>query len=168
LQGHLKVRPERGYAVEERNDLSQGAGNRYAGYTVYKDEDVEQQVQDLFDVLNHRVSEVPPVNWMVPFLLVCLQERDCHGHELAQNISNLGLEATHSEIMYGTLQHMENEGVLASEEDEFDRMLSSRTYSVTELGNVYLEYLANALMQYGEEVDLFLQIYSKQTTRSLN
>jgi DNA-binding PadR family transcriptional regulator len=63
---------------------------------------------------------------------------------------------------------MEKEGVLASEEDEFDRMLSRRKYSITELGNVYLEYLANALMRYGEEVDLFLQIYSKQNTRSLN
>ena len=154
--------------MEERDDLFQGAGNRYAGYTVYKDEDVEQQVQGLFAVLNHRVSEVPPVNWMVPFLLVCLQERDCHGHELAQNISNLGLEATPSEVMYGTLQHMEKEGVLVSEEDKVDRMLSRRRYSITELGNVYLEYLANALMQYGEEIDLFLQIYNKQTTRSLN
>jgi poly-beta-hydroxybutyrate-responsive repressor len=154
--------------VEERDDLFQGAGNRYAGYTVYKDEDVEQQVQGLFAVLNHRVSEVPSVNWMVPFLLVCLQERDCHGHELAQNISNLGLEATPSEVMYGTLQHMEKEGVLVSEEDKFDRTLSRRRYSITELGNVYLEYLANALMQYGEEVDLFLQTYNKQTTRSLN
>lgn len=154
--------------MKERDDLYQGAGNRYAGYTVYEDEDVEQQVQGLFDVLNHRVSEVSPVNWMVPFLLVCLQERDCHAHELAQNISNLGLEATHSEIMYGTLQHMEKEGVLVSEEDKFDRMLSRRNYSITELGNVYLEYLANALMQYGEEVNLFLQIYSKQTIRSLN
>ena len=154
--------------MEERDDLSQGAGNRCAGYTVYKDEDVEQQVQGLFDVLNHRVSEVPPVNWMVPFLLVCLQERDCHGHELAQNMNNLGLEATHSEVMYETLQHMEKEGVLVSEEDKFDRTLSRRKYSITELGNVYLEYLANALMQYGEEIDLFLQIYNKQTTRSLN
>ena len=152
--------------MEQRDDLSEAAGSRYAGYTVY--DDVEQQVQSLFGVVNHRLLEVPPVNWMVPFLLVCLQERDCHGHELAQNISNLGLEATPSEVMYGTLQHMEKEGVLVSEEDKFDRTLSRRRYSITELGDVYLESLANALMQYGEEVDLFLQIYNKRTTRGLN
>ena len=70
--------------------------------------------------------------------------------------------------MYGTLQHLEKEGVLVSEEDKFDRMLSRRKYSITELGDVYLESLANALMQYGEEVNLFLQIYGKQTIRSLN
>ena len=70
--------------------------------------------------------------------------------------------------MYRTLQHMEKEGVLVSEEDKFDRMLSRRQYSLTELGDVYLESLANALMQYREEVDLFLQIYNKQTTRGLN
>jgi DNA-binding PadR family transcriptional regulator len=63
---------------------------------------------------------------------------------------------------------MEKEGVLVSEEDKFDPMLSRRKYSITELGNVYLESLANALRQYGEEVDLFLQIYNKQTTRGLN
>ena len=152
--------------MEQRDDLSVVAGNRYAGYPVY--DDVEQQVQSLFGVVNHRVFEVPPVNWMVPFLLACLRKRDCHGHELGQNVNDLGLEATHSEIMYGALQHMEKEGVLVSEEDKFDPMLSRRKYSITELGNVYLESLANALMQYGEEVDLFLQIYNKQTTRSLN
>jgi poly-beta-hydroxybutyrate-responsive repressor len=152
--------------VEQGDDLSVVTGNRYAGYTVC--DDVEQQVQSFVGVVNQRVLEVPPVNWMVPFLLVCLQEKDCHGHELAQNMNNLGLEATHSEIMYGTLQHMEKEGVLVSEEDKFDPMLSRRKYSITELGNVYLEYLANALMQYGEEIDLFLQIYNEQTTRSLN
>jgi poly-beta-hydroxybutyrate-responsive repressor len=152
--------------VEQGDDLSVVTGNRYAGYTVC--DDVEQQVQSFVGVVNQRVLEVPPVNWMVPFLLVCLQEKDCHGHELAQNMNNLGLEATHSEIMYGTLQHMEKEGVLVSEEDKFDPMLSRHKYSITELGNVYLEYLANALMQYGEEIDLFLQIYNEQTTRSLN
>jgi DNA-binding PadR family transcriptional regulator len=97
-----------------------------------------------------------------------LRERDCHGYELAQNMSNLGLEATHSKIMYGTLQHMEKEGVLVSEEDKFDPMLSRRKYSITESGDVYLEYLANALMQYGEEIDLFLQIYNKYITRGFN
>jgi poly-beta-hydroxybutyrate-responsive repressor len=152
--------------VEQGDDLSVVTGNRYAGYTVC--DDVEQQVQSFVGVVSQRVLEVPPVNWMVPFLLVCLQERDCHGHELAQNMNNLGLEATHSEIMYGTLQHMEKEGVLVSEEDKFDPMLSRRKYSITELGNIYLEYLANALMQYGEEIDLFLQIYNERTTRSLN
>ena len=152
--------------MEQRDDLSVVAEHRYAGYTVC--DDVEQQVQSFVGVVNHGVLEVPPVNWMVPFLLVCLQERYCHGHELAQNMNNLGLEATHSEVMYGTLQHMEKDGVLVSEEDKFDRTLSRRKYSITELGNVYLEYLANALMQYGEEIDLFLQIYNEQTTRSLN
>ena len=152
--------------MEQRDDLSVVAEPRYAGYTVY--DDVEQQVQSLFGVVNHRVLEVPPVNCMVPFILACLRERDCHDHELARNVNDLGLEATHSEIMYGTLQHMEKEGVLVSEEDKFDRMLSRRKYSITELGDVYLESLANALMQYREEVDLFLQIYNKQTTRGLN
>jgi hypothetical protein len=80
--------------VEQRDELSEVAGSRYAGYTVY--DDVEQQVQSLSGVVNHRLLEVPPVNWMMPFLLASLRERDCHGHELGQNMNDLGLEATHS------------------------------------------------------------------------
>ena len=63
---------------------------------------------------------------------------------------------------------MEKEGVLVCEDYEFDCLPSRRKYSITELGDVYLEYLANALMEYGREIDVFLQIYDKQIMRGFN
>jgi poly-beta-hydroxybutyrate-responsive repressor len=127
----------------------------------------EQQVECLFGVVNDGVLEVPPVDWMAPFLLICLQERDHHSHELARKVIDAGFEPTHPEEMYRTLQQMENEGVLVSEVDGFDRELSRRRYSITESGDAYLEYLADALMQYGENIDLFFRVYNKQLTREL-
>jgi poly-beta-hydroxybutyrate-responsive repressor len=127
----------------------------------------EQQVESLFGVVNDGVLEVPPVDWMAPFLLICLQERDHHSHELARKVIDAGFEPTHPEEMYRTLQQMDNEGVLVSEDDGFDRELSRRRYSITESGDAYLEYLADALMQYGENIDLFFRVYNKQLTREL-
>lgn len=125
----------------------------------------EQQDRSFFGVVNDGVLEVPPVDWMAPFLLICLQERDRHSHELARKVINSGLEATHPEEMYRTLRQMEKEGVLVSEDDGFDRELSRCRYSITELGDAYLEYLADALMQYGEKIDLFFRLYHKHLTR---
>jgi poly-beta-hydroxybutyrate-responsive repressor len=127
----------------------------------------EQQIESLFGVENDGVLEVPPGDWMAPFLLICLQERDHHSDELARKVIDAGFEATHPEEMYRTLQQMENEGVLVSEDDEFDRELSRRRYSITESGDAYLEYLADALMQYGENMDLFFRLYNKPLTREL-
>ena len=125
----------------------------------------EQQVESLFGVVNDGVLEVPPVNWMAPFLLICLQERDRHSHELARKVIDAGFEATHPEEMYRTLQQMENEGVLVSEDNGFDRELSRRRYSITESGDAYLEYLADALTQYEEKIDLFFRLYNEPLTR---
>ncbi len=125
----------------------------------------EQQVECLFGVVNDGVLEVPPVDWMAPFLLICLQERDRHSHELARRLIDAGFEATHPEEMYRTLRQMEKEGVLVSEDDGFDRELSRRRYSITELGDAYLEYLADALLQYGEKIDLFFRLYNKPLIR---
>jgi poly-beta-hydroxybutyrate-responsive repressor len=127
----------------------------------------EQQVESLFGVVNDGVLEVPPIDWMAPFLLICLQERDHHSHELARKVIDAGFEATHPKEVYRTLQQMENEGVLVSEVDGFDRELSRRRYSITESGDAYLEYLADALMQYGEKIDLFFRLYNKPLTREL-
>jgi poly-beta-hydroxybutyrate-responsive repressor len=125
----------------------------------------EQQVESLFGVVNDGVLEVPPVDWMAPFLLICLQERDRYSHELARRVIDAGFEATQPEEMYRTLQQMENEGVAASEDFGFDCEPSRRRYSITESGDAYLEYLADALMQYGENIDLFFRLYNKPLTR---
>lgn len=127
--------------------------------------DFEQQVRSFFGVTNDEVLEVPPDNWMVPFLLVRLQEGDCHGHELARKVTCPGYEAARPRAIYQALQQMEKEGMILSIGDGLECELSRRRYSITKLGDDYLEYLANALVQYGEEIDLFFRFFEKQLAR---
>jgi len=126
---------------------------------------IEQQVRSFFGVANDGVLEVPPANWMIPFLLTYLREGACHGHELVRKVVDTGSEVSRPEAMYPVLQQMEKEGVIVSASDGFERELSRRRYSITQLGEAYLEYLANALMQYGEEIDLFFRLCDKQLAR---
>jgi len=125
----------------------------------------EQQVRSFFGVANDGMLEVPSANWMMPFLLTYLREGACHGHELVRKVVEPGFEVSHPAAMYRVLQRMEKEGVIVSAGDGFERELSRRRYSITELGEAYLEYLANALMQYGEEIDLFFRLCDKQLAR---
>jgi DNA-binding PadR family transcriptional regulator len=56
---------------------------------------------------------------------------------------------------------MEKEGMVVSRGNGFDRELSRRRYSITRWGDTYLEYMANALVEYGEEIDAFFQLFNK-------
>lgn len=127
----------------------------------------EQRIQSFFDATNDEVLEVLPTNWVVPFLLVRLREGDCYGRELAQKVTCTGFGASHPRAVYRVLQQMEKDGTIAANDDGSEREPSRRRYSITELGDAYLEYLANTLMQYGEEIDLFFRLFDKQFARGL-
>ncbi len=53
----------------------------------------------------------PSVDWLVPFLLLGLRERDSYGHELVQRMPALGLGVTHPRAMHRALRHTEEEGL---------------------------------------------------------
>jgi len=122
------------------------------------------QVRSFFGAVSDEALEVLSTEWIVPFLLVCLQERDCRGHELMRKMVDLGLGATRSAAMYRALRQMEKEGTIVSEPDRFDRNPFQRKYSITEFGEAYLEYLANAFAKYRKEMLLFFRIYNRQHT----
>ncbi len=101
-------------------------------------------------------------DWLVPFLLLNLREWGYYGHELTQKMGNFGFDVTHQEKLYRALQQMEEESLVVSERDEFDCELSQRRYFITEVGGAYLDFLADSLAQYREEIDLFFQLYNEQ------
>jgi DNA-binding PadR family transcriptional regulator len=124
--------------------------------------DFEQQVRNFFGATNDGIIEVPPADWMVPLLLVSLREGDCRGHALAREATYPGFEASRPWTIYRALQQMEKEGLIVSRGDGFERDLSRRRYSITTWGGTYLEYLANALVEYGEEIEIFFRLFNKQ------
>jgi DNA-binding PadR family transcriptional regulator/rRNA processing protein Gar1 len=122
----------------------------------------DQQVQSFFGVTNDGIFEVPPADWIVPLLLVRLRGGECAGHVLARKVTHPGFEAPRPWTIYRALQQMEQEGMIVARGDDSCRELSWRRYSITEWGDTYLEYLANALVEYGEEIDVFFRLYNGQ------
>ncbi len=124
--------------------------------------DFEQQVRSFFGATNDGILEVPPADWMVPLLLVRLREGDYRGHALAREVTYPGFESSRLWTTYRALQQMEKERLIISRGDGFARDLSQRRYSITKWGDTYLEYLANALVEYGEEIEIFFRLFNKQ------
>lgn len=121
----------------------------------------DQQVRDFFD----SVMDVPYVDWTALFLLGYLRQWDSYEDELAQKMIVPEFGVARPEATYQTLRQMEKEGMIVSELDGFDCGPSRWRCAITELGEAYLEYLANALAQYRKEMDLFFWIYDEQRTR---
>jgi DNA-binding PadR family transcriptional regulator len=122
----------------------------------------EQQVRSFFGVVSDGLLEIPSPDWITPFLLVILRERDCDERELAQKVIDSGLVATRPETMYRVLRQMEKEGIVVSKPEGPGFEPSRLRYSITALGGTYLEYLANVLGQYRKEVNLFFRFYKEQ------
>jgi DNA-binding PadR family transcriptional regulator len=123
--------------------------------------DFEQQVRSFIGVTNDGALEVPRVDWMVPFLLVRLREGECQARELARKATYPDFHASRPRMTYRTLQQLEKEGMVVSRGDDFDREVSRRRYSITEWGNACLECMANAVGQYGEEIDLYFRLFNE-------
>ncbi len=120
--------------------------------------------------MSDKSIEASSGNWLVPFLLLGLREWAYYGSELTRKMSSYGLGDRCLEEMYQALRQMEAESLVISEHDGFESdpgfesEPSRRRYSITEVGRAYLEFWADSLSQYREEIDLFFRLYNKQLT----
>src|SRR5215210_5187978 len=105
--------------------------------------------------------------WLVPFLLLLMRERDSYGHELTRGIADVDFGMVRPEAMYRTLRQMEGEGMILSEGDGLDRVMPRRKYSITESGKAYVEFWANSLARYQEDIDLFLRAYAERSAQGV-
>ncbi len=115
--------------------------------------------------MNDEKFDVSCADWLAPFLLLSLRERDSHEHELARRMPDLGFGATPPGTVYRTLLQMEREGMIASETGGFDGRPSRRRFSITGSDEDCLESWANALARHEDEVDLFLSTHAERPAR---
>ncbi len=107
-------------------------------------------------------------DWLVPFLLLSMRERNPYGHDLAREIIAAGFAAVRVGEIYRVLRRMEGEGLVFCEREEPDSTLSLRRYGLTEAGGAYLDFLAHSMELYRADVDFFLQAYRGDPTREEN
>src|SRR5918994_4426485 len=105
--------------------------------------------------------QVRPRNWLVPVTLLTLRDCTSYGYKLMEHTAKFGFEATNPGTFYRTLRHMEKDGLCQSEWDTSSGGgPARRVYSITDAGEAYLGFWAEALEQYRRNMDAFFSLYT--------
>jgi len=112
-----------------------------------------------------REVEVRPRNWLVPVILLSLREWNSYGYELMERTAAFGFEAMNPGTLYRTLRQMEKDGVVESEWETSRGGPARRVYSITDAGEAYLDFWAEALEQYRTNMDSFFRLYTGRPLR---
>jgi PadR family transcriptional regulator len=113
-----------------------------------------------------RQVEVRPRNWLVPVILLTLREWNSYGYELMERTAAFGFEAMNPGTLYRTLRQMEKDGVVRSKWETSKGGPARRVYSITDAGEAYLDFWADALEQYRRNVDVFFRLYTGRPPRN--
>ena len=104
--------------------------------------------------------EVRPRNWLVPVTLLTLRESTTYGYKLMEQAAAFGFAAMNPGTLYRTLRHMEKDGLCESEWETNKTGPARRVYSITDAGEAYLGFWAEALEQYRRNMDAFFSLYT--------
>jgi PadR family transcriptional regulator PadR len=107
-----------------------------------------------------REVEVRPRNWLVPVILLTLREWNSYGYELMERTAAFGFDAMNPGTLYRTLRQMEKEGVVESKWETSKGGPARRMYTITDAGEAYLDFWAEALEQYRRNMDAFFSLYT--------
>jgi poly-beta-hydroxybutyrate-responsive repressor len=105
--------------------------------------------------------QVRPRNWLVPVILLTLRECTSYGYKLMEQAAAFGFGATNPGTFYRTLRHMEKDGLCQSKWDTSSGGgPPRRVYTITDAGEAYLGFWAEALEQYRRNMDFFFSLYT--------
>src|SRR5438270_14065396 len=106
---------------------------------------------------------VLPRNWLVPVSLVVLREESCHGYELMNRLRQFGFEEMNPGTLYKALRQMEKAGLCKSGWETSNGGPACRVYSVTNIGESYLESWAEECKKYQQVLDSFYLAYASRS-----
>ena len=93
-------------------------------------------------------------------ILLTLRRCNSHGYELTKQVTKLGLAPMNPGTWYRTLRRMEEEGILESWWETSGNGAARRMYSITDVGEAYLDFWVKSLEQYQRNVDTFFRLYT--------
>ena len=112
-----------------------------------------------------REDEDRPRNWLVQVVLLALREWNSYGYELMERAAAFGFEAMNPGTLYRTLRQMEKNGMVKSTWETSRGGPARRMYSITDAGEAYLDFWAEALEQYRRNMDTFFRLYTGRPLR---
>ena len=107
-----------------------------------------------------------PRSYLVPLILLTLREWNSYGYELMERMTTFGFEAINPGTLYRTLRQMEKDGLCESKWETSSGGPARRMYSITDVGEAYLEMWAAALEQYRRTLDNFFRLYTGRGQRT--
>jgi PadR family transcriptional regulator, regulatory protein PadR len=102
-----------------------------------------------------------PKNWLVPVALVILRECSSYGYQLMERMVDLGYETVNPGTLYRTLRKMEKDGFCESKWETASAGPARRMYSITAVGEAYLDLWVKSLEHFQRSMDAFFQAYSR-------
>jgi len=111
--------------------------------------------------------EARPRNWLVPVMLLSLQQWNSYGYELMERAAAFGFETMNPGTMYRTLRHMEKNGSVKSKWETSGGGPARRMYSITDAGEAYLGLWVSSLEHYQQTMDAFFRLY-RDTPRRID
>ena len=109
--------------------------------------------------------EVRPRNWLVPVILLALREWNSYGYELMERAAVFGFQTMNPGTLYRTLRQMEKNGLCESKWETSKGGPARRMYSITDAGDAYLDFWAEALEQYRRNMEAFFNMYTGGSSR---
>ena len=111
-------------------------------------------------------ADPQPRSFLVPVILLTLREWNSYGYELMERTAAFGFEAINPGTLYRTLRQMEKDGLCESKWETSSGGPARRMYSITDVGEAYLQMWAAALEQYRHTLDNFFRLYTGRRQRA--
>jgi PadR family transcriptional regulator, regulatory protein PadR len=96
----------------------------------------------------------------VPVILLSLHECTSYGYKLMEQTARFGFVTMNPGTLYRSLRHMEKDGLCESEWETNKAGPPRRVYTITDAGEAYLGFWAEALEQYRRNMDVFFRLYT--------
>ncbi len=101
-----------------------------------------------------------PKNWMIPVVLLLLQQWQSYGYQLMKGLATYGFVMLNPGPLYRLLRQMEKDGLVQSSWDTSQQGPARRLYSITDSGKAYLKLWGSSLEQYRSMTDQLFRLYT--------
>src|SRR5947209_20550475 len=106
-----------------------------------------------------------PKNFLASWLLLLLRNWNAHGYQLIQTLTAMGLGLVDPATVYRTLRPLESEGYITSTWDPKASGPARRMYTLTDVGEQYLQVWARQLEQYQTVLSRFFEVYAQESKK---
>lgn len=99
-------------------------------------------------------------NFLIPAMLLHLKDISTHGYELMQELTKFGIKSIDKGNFYRTLRQLEKDNIVTSKWDTSASGPAKRIYSLTKVGEQYLELWASTLNHHQKMLNEFFNLYN--------